>query len=144
MTDSRLPRVVAFVLVLLAACGGHHENPVLPTDPGGSPREVLTVTVSAGVNQLVAGSPTATPLHITARHSDGTAPADGSALTVNSNIGSFGADSSGKPTLLKKTTLVGGKATVDFFAGSDAGVANILAQVDRKSTSELQSRGLIS
>ena len=131
MTDSR-PRsacLLAFFL-LLAACSGHHENPVLPTDPnGGSGVEVLKVTVSADVNQMTAGSTTATPLHLSALHNDGTPPKDGTEVTVNTNIGSFGADATGKPTLLKKTTLVGGKASVDFFAGSDAGVANILAQV---------------
>jgi PKD repeat protein len=128
MIDSR-PCLVVVSLVLLAACGGHHENPVLPTDPGSSSGDVLTVTVSADVNQLIAGSTTATPLHVTALHSDGSAPKDGTEVTVNANIGSFGADTTGKPTLLKKTTLVAGKANVDFFAGSDAGVANILAQV---------------
>src|SRR5436305_2241328 len=131
MTDSR-PRsacLLAFFL-LIAACSGHHENPVLPTDPnGGSGVEVLKVTVSADVNQMTAGSTAATPLHVSALHTDGTAPKDGTEVTVNTNIGSFGADAAGKPTLLKKTTLAGGKASVDFFAGSDAGVANILAQV---------------
>ena len=129
MTIPRFACLLA-LLVLVAACSGHHENPVLPTDPnGGSGVEVLNVTVGADVSQMTAGSPAATTLHITALHTDGTPPKDGIEVTVNSNMGSFGADASGKPTLLKKTTLVGGKANVDFFAGSDAGTANILAQV---------------
>lgn len=103
---------------------------MLPTDPGGgSGVELLTVTVSADVNQLTAGAPTATKLHVTALHSDGTPPKDGTEVAVNTNIGSFGADAAGKPTLLAKTTLVAGKANLDFFAGSETGVANILAQV---------------
>jgi PKD repeat protein len=130
MTASRPAWLLAFVLSLLASACNHHENPVLPTDPGGgSGVEVLTVTVTADVNQLIAGSPAATPLHISAQHSDGTPPKDGTEVAVNTNIGSFGADAAGKPTLLAKRTLVGGKANVDFFAGSDVGVANILAQV---------------
>lgn len=117
-------------LALLAAACSHHENPVLPTDPGGgSGVEVLTVGVTADVSQLTAGSTTATKLHISALHSDGTPPKDGTEVAVNTNIGSFGADSAGKPTLLAKTTLVAGKANLDFFPGSDTGVANILAQV---------------
>ncbi|MBV8545205.1 MAG: PKD domain-containing protein [Acidobacteria bacterium] len=86
------------------------------------------MTISSDVNQMIAGTSTGTPLHITARHADGTAPADGTEVAVNTNIGSFGIDAAGKPVLLAKTVFTGGKATVEFFAGSDAGIANILAQ----------------
>ncbi|MEA2414997.1 MAG: hypothetical protein QOI58_1654 [Thermoanaerobaculia bacterium] len=128
MLPSRITRLLALVL-LTSACSGHHENPVLPTDPGGpSGAAVFTVTVTSDVSQMIAGTSTGTPLHITARHADGTAPADGTEVAVNTNIGSFGVDSAGKPVLLAKTIFTGGKATVEFFAGSDAGIANILAQ----------------
>src|SRR5437016_136699 len=108
MAHSRAACLLA--LALFASACSHHENPVLPTDPGGgSGVELLTVTVTADLSQLIAGSTTATPLHITALHSDGTPPKDGTEVAVNTNIGSFGADAAGKATLLSKTTLVGGK-----------------------------------
>jgi len=128
MLPSRITRLLA-LLLLTSACSGHHENPVLPTDPGGpSGAAQFTVTISSDVSQMIAGTSTGTPLHIAARHADGTAPADGTEVAVNTNIGNFGVDSAGKPVLLAKTIFTGGKATAEFFAGSDAGIANILAQ----------------
>jgi PKD repeat protein len=128
MLPSRITRLLA-LLLLASACSGHHENPVLPTDPGGvTGSSAFTVTITSDVSQLIAGTTTGTALHITASHADGTPPADGSEIAVNTNIGSFGVDAAGKPVLLAKTTFTGGKATVEFFAGNDAGIANILAQ----------------
>jgi PKD repeat protein len=128
MLPSRISRLLA-LLLLSSACSGHHENPVLPTDPGGpSGAALFTVTVTSDVSQLIAGTSAGTPLHITARHADGTPPADGAEVAVNTNIGSFGVDAAGKPVQLAKTIFTGGNATVEFFAGSDAGIANILAQ----------------
>lgn len=129
MLRSRLTRFVALSL-LVSACSGHHENPILPTDPGsGSGVEQFTVAVAAGVSQVTAGTTTPTPLTITAKHADGTAPKDGAEVAVNTNIGNFGVDAAGKPVQLIKTTLVAGAASVNFFAGSETGVANIMAQI---------------
>src|SRR5438270_12656964 len=128
MFRSRITRLLA-LLLLTSACSGHHENPVLPTDPGGpSGAALFTITVTSDVSQLIAGTSAGTPLHITARHTDGTPPADGAEVAVNTNIGSFGVDAAGKPVQLAKTIFTAGNATVEFFAGSDTGVANILAQ----------------
>jgi PKD repeat protein len=129
MLLSRITRLLALGL-LASACSGHHENPALPTDPGGpTGQQTLTITVTSDVSSLIAGATAGTALHITARHADGTSPADGAEVAVNTNIGNFGVDAGGKPVLLAKTTFVGGKAAVEFFAGSDTGVANIMAQV---------------
>jgi len=129
MLPSRITRLLAMGL-LASACSGHHENPALPTDPGGvTGQQTLTITVSSDVSQMIAGATAGTTLHIAARHADGTSPADGTEVAVNTNIGNFGVDAGGKPVLLTKTTFVSGKAAVEFFAGSDAGVANIMAQV---------------
>jgi PKD repeat protein len=129
MLPSRITRLLALAL-LASACSGHHENPVLPTDPGGTTgQSQYTVTVASDVSQLTAGATIGTALHISARHPDGTLPPDGAEVVVNTNIGSFGVDSAGKPVLLTRTNFLAGKAAVEFFAGSDAGVANILAQL---------------
>jgi PKD repeat protein len=129
MRPSRITRLLALAF-LASACSGHHENPVLPTDPGGpTGMQQFTVTVSSDVSQLTAGATTGTTLHITARHADGTLPTDGAEVAVNTNIGNFGVDATGKPLLLTKTAFAAGKAAVVFFAGSDAGVANIMAQI---------------
>jgi PKD repeat protein len=129
MFGSRLTRLFALFL-LLSACSGSHENPLLPTNPGGGGGvEQLTVTVTAGVSQLTAGTTTGTTLTIVAKHSDGTPPANGSEVVLNTNIGSFGSDSSGKALTLTKATLTSGTATVPFYPGSETGTANILAQI---------------
>jgi PKD repeat protein len=129
MLRSRITRLLALGL-FASACSGHHENPALPTDPGGvTGLQQYTVTVTSDVSQLLAGGTAGTTLHITARHADGTPPADGAEVAVNTNIGSFGVDTSGKPVLLTKTTFVGGNAAVVFFAGNETGVANIMAQI---------------
>jgi len=129
MRHSLIPRLLALGL-FASACSGQHENPILPTDPrGGSGVEQFTVTVTAEVSQLTAGTTAGTTLQIAARHADGTPPADGAEVAVNTNIGSFGSDPAGAPVLLIKTTLSGGKAAVVFYPGSEAGVANILAQI---------------
>jgi PKD repeat protein len=129
MLRSRITRLLALGL-FASACSGHHENPALPTDPGGvTGLQRYTVTVTSDVSQLLAGATAGTTLHITARHADGTPPADGAEVAVNTNIGSFGVDTSGKPVLLTKTTFVGGNASVVFFAGNETGVANIMAQI---------------
>lgn len=120
-----LPLLLAFLL--LPAC--KEGNPVvsLPTDPG-PPADVFTVTIAANSSQVETGT-TATPLTVSAKRADGTLPADGTEVTLNTSLGSFGVDAAGKPLQLTKATLAGGKATVQFFPGSDVGVANILAQL---------------
>lgn len=100
----------------------------LPTDPSGPSADVYTVTISSTSSSVETGT-TAVPLSVSARRADGTTPADGSEITLNASLGSFGVDSAGKPVQLTKATLAGGKATVPFFPGTEVGVANILAQL---------------
>jgi PKD repeat protein len=122
---------VALLLAAFAFCCSKESNPVLPTDPTGPGASTqLTVGLTSDVNQLNAGSAAAAALHVTARYSGGTTPADGTQVTLNTNLGSFGNDAAGKPVQLTKAALTGGSATVQFFAGAQTGTANILAQID--------------
>jgi PKD repeat protein len=127
MTRSRCPLAILLVFLLLQSC--KEGNPVvsLPTDPG-PPADVFTVVIASDSSQVEAGT-TAVPLTVSARRADGTFPADGTEVTLNTSLGSFGVDSAGKPVQLTKATLTGGRATVQFFPGSELGVANILAQL---------------
>jgi PKD repeat protein len=88
----------------------------------------VVVTVKSDRGQVEAGSPVGANLTVTAQQ--GGAPvADGTAVTLSTNLGNFGVDGSGKPVQLVQKTLSGGSATVSFYAGADMGTANILAQV---------------
>jgi PKD repeat protein len=119
--------ILAAVALVAAGCGGKH-NPVIPTEPQPG-TNTLTVTIASNHNSLAANTATPAVLTITAKKSDGTPAADGTSVAVNTNLGNFGVDSAGKPLLLTTAQLTGGTASVQFFAGSDTGTANILAQV---------------
>lgn len=99
----------------------------LPTEPGaGAGSLVLTVTSDRA--QLDAGTTTAATITIVARKLDGSVAPDGTDVSVNTSLGNFGLDDSGKPLQLVTRKLAGGVITIPFFAGSAAGTANILAQ----------------
>lgn len=118
---------LAFAALLATACDS--TNPVAPQDPGdGGSSTTLTVTVASDRGQLEAGSSQAANLTITAKKKDGSPAPDGTEVALNTNLGSFGSDNSGNPVQLVRTTLAGGTATTQFFAGQTKGTANILAQ----------------
>src|SRR5687767_1856616 len=95
-----LLRRICVVLALLAvACGGKEQNPVIPTDPTPPIPSTVTVTVTSDVSQVYAGA-SSTMLHITARQSDNTNPADGTEVTINTSLGSFATDDAGMPVRL--------------------------------------------
>lgn len=124
---------LAFAALLAMACDS--TNPVEPPatpNPGGT-SDAVTVTVTSGSSQIQAGSTAATPLTITARKGDGSPVADGTEVVVNTSLGYFSLDGTGKPVQLVKQTLSGGSTTVTFFPGKDVGTANILAQVGTSS-----------
>lgn len=118
--------LVAAASLLVAAC--KDGNPVaLPTGPGGGTANAVTVTTD--VKQVEARSINAVTLSIVATGPNGAAPADGTIVTLNTSLGHFAVDAMGKPIQLTTRPLSGGRATVQFFAGSEVGVANILASV---------------
>lgn len=120
---------LAFAALLAMACDS--TNPVEPPatpNPGGT-SDAVTVTVTSGSNQVQAGSTAATILTVTARKGDGSPVADGTEVVVNTSLGYFSLDGTGKPVQLVKQNLSGGSTTVSFFPGKDVGTANILAQV---------------
>lgn len=120
----------AFALVvslLLAAC--KDGNPVaLPTDTGGT-ADALTITITSDKGQLETGSTTAATLQIVALRRNGQPPATPVEVTLNTSLGNFGVDATGKEITLLTRPLDGGRATVQFYSGSKAGTANIMAQV---------------
>lgn len=123
-------RPAVCVALTLALLGCNSGNPVVPTDPGGpGSGDQLTITITSDRNRLDAGSPVAATLTITAKKKDGSAAANGTQVSVNTNLGSFGTGDDGMPIRLVTRQLTGGVATVSFFAGSDVGTANILAQI---------------
>lgn len=126
-------QLLAFVSVLgllVGACDSG--NPVAPDPPqngGGSGSDAVTVTVTSDRGQLEAGSSEGATLTVSAKKGDGSPVADGTEVALNTSLGSFGSDAAGQPVQLVKKALAGGAATVPFFPGTEAGTANILAQV---------------
>src|SRR5687768_11116993 len=119
------------VLGLLAgACdSGNPVAPAPPQDnPGNSSSEVVVV-VTSDRGQLEAGSVQGATLTVSARKKDGSVAEDGTEVVLNTSLGSFGTDSSGKPVQLVKKPLAGGAATAQLFPGKEPGTANVLAQV---------------
>jgi len=102
---------------------------VLPTDPGGLGNGVYTVTITCNCSQVEATASAVATLKISAKAADGTTPPPGTMVTVNTNLGGFGTDTAGQPVQLTTRTLVSGAVEVQYFPGTKAGVANILAQV---------------
>jgi PKD repeat protein len=117
--------------LLLGACDSG--NPVAPPPPdpgspsGSSDASVVVLTSDRG--QLEAGSVQGATLTVSARTKDGAPATDGTEVVLNTSLGSFGVDASGKPVQLVKKPLAGGATHVQFFPGKEQGTASILAQV---------------
>lgn len=125
-----MPRILLLLVaaaLLLAGCNEH--PPVLPTDPGPPGAPVLLISIVSDRTSLNAGSPSPAMLTISVRQQDGTAPADGTEVALNTNLGHFGLGADGKPQQLVTTKLAAGTASVPFYAGSDPGTANVRAQI---------------
>ena len=120
--------VLASAALLAQACNS--TNPVEPPPPSGSGSGSGAVGVrgKSDRGQVESGSTQGANLTVTAQ-ANGAPVADGTEVALSTNLGNFGVDGSGKPVQLIKKTLSGGAATAPFYAGSDLGTANILAQV---------------
>jgi len=119
--------LLAATLLLTVAC--NKENPVIPTQPGPPTTNAVTITVTSDRGSLEANSQTPATLTVTAKNADNTPVADGTDVTINTNLGNFGVDSAGKPVQLVTKKTVSGVVTTQFFAGDTAGTANVLAQI---------------
>jgi len=127
-----MPRIAAVCLAaaILIVAGCEKHATVLPTDPGGNPgAPTLVITIATDRGTLDAGSTSPATLTITAKFQNGTNATDGTDVAINTSLGNFGVDGSGKPLQLVTAKLAGGVATVQFYAGNDTGVANVLAQI---------------
>ena len=123
--------VLASAALLALACNS--TNPVEPPPSGsgngsGSGSGTVVVSVRSDRGQVESGSTVGANLTVTAQE-NGAPVADGTEVALSTNLGNFGVDGAGKPVQLVKKTLSGGTATAPFYAGSDLGTANILAQV---------------
>jgi PKD repeat protein len=104
-------------------------NPVaLPTTPGGQ-SSPIALTIKADQSQLAAGTSKPATLTVTALHSDGSPATDGTIVTLNTSLGAFSFDTAGKPVQITSVSLIAGKATTQFFAGTAVGTANIMASL---------------
>jgi hypothetical protein len=130
----------ALLLALLAAGlpGCDSSNPVAPpADPTPTPTPgpgtggtSYNVVVSSDPAQVEAGAtdPAVVTIQATAA-TDGSPAANGTTVTINTDLGTLATTSTGDPDTLVQATLAGGSATVYFFPGDDTGTANLLAQV---------------
>jgi PKD repeat protein len=126
--------LLALALFVSTACNS--TNPVAPPppdNPGGGGTASVTVTLSSNVSRLSAGSTQGATLTVTAKTKDGS-PATDPSVSLTTNLGNFGTDTSGKALQLITAPLAGGSATVSFFPGKDKGTANIVAQVGTANT----------
>ncbi|HWN41619.1 MAG TPA: PKD domain-containing protein [Thermoanaerobaculia bacterium] len=121
--------ILAVLGLLAGACdSGNPVAPKAPETPGtGSSDLVVVVTSDRGT--LEAGSVQGATLTVSARNKDGSIAADGTEVVLNTSLGTFGTDASGKPVQLVKKPLAGGATTVQLFPGAAPGTANVLAQV---------------
>lgn len=121
--------LIATLGLLAGACDSG--NPVAPKapEPPGTGSTDLVVVVTSDRGTLEAGSVQGATLTVSARNRDGSIAADGTEVVLNTSLGSFGTDASGKPVQLVKKPLAGGATTVQLFPGAEPGTANVLAQV---------------
>jgi PKD repeat protein len=125
-----LHRLIVLASAALLALACNSTNPVEPPPPSGSGSGSgsVVVAVKSDRSQVESGSTVGANLTVTAQE-NGAPVADGTEVALSTNLGNFGVDGTGKPVQLVKKTLSGGTATVSFYAGSDQGTANVLAQV---------------
>ena len=116
--------------LILAACNS--SNPVAPDPPPPTGSSAFTVSLSANPASLATGSTTPSTISVSVRRTDnGQPPPDGTSVSINTSLGSLGTDNSGNPVTLTTVRLTGGSATVNLFAGTATGTAQVLAQVEQ-------------
>lgn len=122
-------------LLLLAGCDSG--NPVIPEEPANNPanpngsggQQSYTLSLALTPAQLEAGSSTPGTLSVSAVSTEtGKAPADGTLVSINTDLGSFGSNAGGA---VKSLTLAlqAGSSSTSYFADSAVGSATILAQL---------------
>ncbi len=122
--------------LILAACNS--SNPVAPEPPPPTGASTFNLTLSANPSTLATGSTTPSTISVSVRRTDnGQAPPDGTSVSINTSLGSLGTDGSGNPVTISTVRLAGGNASVNLFAGTATGTAQVLAQVE-------QSTGLVA
>jgi PKD repeat protein len=121
----------ALSAIALLAVGCSSKNPVAPNPPPATSGSTFTVSITATPSTLTTGATSPATIAVAVRRRDnGQPPLDGSTCAITTSLGSFGTDGSGKPITTETLKLLGGNATTSLFAGSTAGTAQILAQVD--------------
>ncbi len=129
----RIPVALTVAAMIFAAACEKHAT-VLPTDPTPPPgAQTLVITIQSDRGNLEAGSTSPANLTVTAKFENGTNAADGTDLAISTSLGNFGPDGSGNPVKLKTMKLAGGAAVVQFYAGTEVGTANVMAQVGTNS-----------
>jgi PKD repeat protein len=122
---------LAAAVTLFAAC--NKENPVLPTDPNNSPGNggsAYVITIESDRPRVETGTSAApATLTVKAQTSDGTKPPDGTSVTINTSLGNFGTSGLGEAIKVVTRTLTNGSVSLQFYGGTEAGTANILASV---------------
>lgn len=107
-------------------------NPVAPNPDEPQPPAAgnFNVGLTAVPTELQAGSaePATVTVEVT-KTSDNLPPADGTAVALNTSLGSFGVNDASNPVRSTTLTLTGGRAQVSLFPGADTGTAQVLAQV---------------
>lgn len=112
-------------LLLLLACSKEGNPVALPTSPGDG--SAIHLTLKSDSSQLTAGATKPATITVTAVHADGSAVPDGTPVNLNTNLGAFSFDATGKPVQTASLSLAGGRAVAQFFPGGAAGTANIMA-----------------
>lgn len=113
-----------------AACNS--SNPVAPDPPPPTGSSAFTVSLAANPASLATGSTTPSTISVSVRRTDnGQPPPDGTSVSINTSLGSLGTDTSGNPVTLTTVRLAGGSASVNLFAGTATGTAQVLAQVEQ-------------
>jgi hypothetical protein len=126
-----LAALPAAAVLLTAALACSKSNPVAPAapepgSPGGSASGTYTLRLTLSPPSLAPGGAGTLTLEVR-RKSDLAPPADGSAVSLNTDLGHFGLNGAGKPVQSATATLSGGNARVSYFAGDELGTAEVLA-----------------
>jgi hypothetical protein len=121
-----------FALALVAVAGCSSDSPTEPS--GGNPATPkppdptinYSVSVSTSPAQLTAGGTTPSTVTVEVRRTDnGLPPADGTAVTLTTTLGEFGAVGSGQQSI--QVQLVNGRAQAALFPGAAIGRATVQA-----------------
>lgn len=133
MKSSRIVNLLC-AMALLAAFGCQSDSPTEPTKVPPSapvppaPVTLYAITVTPSPSQLTAGSGTGSTITVDVRRTDtGQPPADLTAVTLTTTLGSFGAAGTGTKEVALQ--LVNGRAQTVLFADADVGTATVRAVV---------------